>query len=128
MVVTGILAAPFASHAVGAAGLVEERGAPRAISATRPMSRVPGAESALDPLHLERVLRIGEVQFNEAAFRARDRATGAASGRQGSRLGNAQAVSVVSGSTFYLRVRGCNGAGCSGWRSRGPIQYSPTCS
>lgn len=41
--------------------------------------------------------------------------------------GNGTWLSVVSGSTFYARVRACNGAGCSGWIGTGPISYTPSC-
>lgn len=42
--------------------------------------------------------------------------------------GHGNWVSVNSSSTFYLRVRACNGTGCSGWRTRGPIHYTGSCS
>lgn len=41
--------------------------------------------------------------------------------------GNGTSVSVVSSTTFYARVRACNGAGCSGWIGTGPISYTAPC-
>lgn len=41
--------------------------------------------------------------------------------------GAALATTVISGTTFYARVRGCNASACSSWASAGPISFTSPC-